>query len=69
MVGGERDEVSAGEHQADGHRNKAVLHGRTPACARKRCQILETAKVSTHEGPQTAAVATTHRPSRHLPAD
>src|SRR6267154_2560847 len=26
---------------------------------RKRCQILETAKVSTHEGPHTAAVATT----------
>jgi len=36
---------------------------------RKRCQILETAKVSTHEGPQTAAVATAAPAIPRLSAD
>src|SRR5712671_5330148 len=35
VVGGESDEVSAGEHQTDGHRDKAVLDGGAPACAPK----------------------------------
>src|SRR6266853_651357 len=70
MVRSERDKVTAREHQADGHRDKPVLHGRPPACAAKalpdpRNGEGEHARRAAHRGSRHRRAGQ----ARHFPAD
>src|SRR6267154_3953948 len=70
MVGGARDKVSAGEHQADRHGDETVLHGRAPARAAKalpdpRNGDGEHARRAAHRGSRHRRAGQ----ARHFPAD